>query len=147
METSMLKTLAGKHHSTVTKMARRHKARTMTEQGWRTCFEAKLDRGSRTPLTARFGEIQLVREDNALIRDQQFDEPGFRHREIVGRVTARRCELCGRAGQTVEVHQVRSLAALDNPAMDQPWHQTMRKRRRLTLVVCVDCHELIHGRT
>ncbi|MDR2382216.1 MAG: hypothetical protein LBE08_13825, partial [Bifidobacteriaceae bacterium] len=142
METSMLKTLAGKHHSTVTAMARRHKTRTMTERGWRTCFEARLDRGSRSPLTAKFGEIQLIRDDTAPIRDLRLEEPGFRHRQIVGRVKARVCELCGRAGQTVEVHQVRSLAALDNPKMDQPWHQIMRKRRRLTLVACRDCHDL-----
>ena len=39
-ETSMLKTLAAKHHSTVRKMAARYKAKIETSDGKRTCFEA-----------------------------------------------------------------------------------------------------------
>ena len=40
METSMLKTLAGKHRSTVTKMARKYQAIIDTPHGPRVCFEA-----------------------------------------------------------------------------------------------------------
>src|SRR6266700_5859490 len=40
-ETSMLKTLGAKHKSTVTKMAARHKAKVITDDGPRTCFEAR----------------------------------------------------------------------------------------------------------
>ena len=40
-ETSMLKTLAAKHQSTVSKMAARHKAKAETGDGPRTCFEAR----------------------------------------------------------------------------------------------------------
>jgi MFS family permease len=42
METSMLKTLARKHRSSVTKMAARFKAKITTPHGPRTCFEASL---------------------------------------------------------------------------------------------------------
>jgi hypothetical protein len=56
METSMLKTLAGKHRSTVSKMAAKHKARIQTPHGPRTCFEARIERDGRQPLVARFGE-------------------------------------------------------------------------------------------
>jgi hypothetical protein len=51
METSMLKTLAGKHRSTVSKMATKHKARIDTPNGLRTCFEARIERDGRPPLT------------------------------------------------------------------------------------------------
>ena len=44
METSMLKTLAGKHRSTVTKMAAKHKTTIETPHGPRTCFEAVVER-------------------------------------------------------------------------------------------------------
>ena len=48
-ETSMLKTLAAKHQSTVSKMAARHKAKAETGDGPRTCFEARRRRrASRT---------------------------------------------------------------------------------------------------
>ena len=60
-ETSMLKTLAAKHRSTVTKMARRYKAVTITPHGPRACFEARTERPGRKPLVARFGGIPLKR--------------------------------------------------------------------------------------
>ena len=43
-QASMLKTLAAKHRSTVTTMAARHKAKTETSDGLRTCFEARKKR-------------------------------------------------------------------------------------------------------
>nr|WP_256097123.1 group II intron reverse transcriptase/maturase [Streptomyces agglomeratus] len=58
METSLLKTLAGKHRSTVTKMARKYKSTVETSEGPRTCLTVTVprDRG-RKPLVARFGEV------------------------------------------------------------------------------------------
>jgi group II intron reverse transcriptase/maturase len=49
--TSMLKTLAAKHQSTVTKMAAKHKAKVETLYGLRTCFEARADRHGKQPQT------------------------------------------------------------------------------------------------
>jgi Type II intron maturase len=46
-ETSMLKTLAAKHKSSVAKMAARYKAQVITGHGPRTCFEARLQREAR----------------------------------------------------------------------------------------------------
>jgi hypothetical protein len=55
METSMLKTLACKHRSSVSKMAARFKAKILTPHGPRACFEARVERQGRSPLVARFG--------------------------------------------------------------------------------------------
>jgi group II intron reverse transcriptase/maturase len=55
MKTSMLKTLAHRHRSTVTKMAAKHKAVIATPHGPRRCFEARVERDGRKPLVARFG--------------------------------------------------------------------------------------------
>lgn len=53
---SALKTLAGKHKSTVTKMARRYKASVDTPDGKRICFQATVQREKeKKPLVARFG--------------------------------------------------------------------------------------------
>jgi hypothetical protein len=46
-ETSMLKTLAAKHRSTVTKMARKYKATAITPHGPRICFAARTERPGR----------------------------------------------------------------------------------------------------
>ena len=69
--TSMLKTLAAKHGSTVTKMARKYKARIDTPHGPRTCFEASIERAGRKPLVARFGGIPLKRHKKAVLTDRQ----------------------------------------------------------------------------
>ena len=62
METSLLKTLANKHRSSVPKMARTFKAATGTPDGPRKCLEARVERNGRKPLVARFGGIPLRRQ-------------------------------------------------------------------------------------
>jgi len=58
METSLLKTLAGKHRSSVPKMARRYKTTIETSEGRRTCFRVTVLRGEgKKPLVAQFGGI------------------------------------------------------------------------------------------
>ena len=68
-QTSMLKTLAAKHKSTVTAMAARHKAKIETSDGLRTCFEARKHREGKPDLVARFGGINLRQDRRAVIRD------------------------------------------------------------------------------
>jgi len=145
METSMLKTLAAKHHSTVSKMAAKHKAHITTPQGIRRCFEAKVPRGSRKPLVARFGGIPLARQKDAVIVDRAPAQIIYPRKEIVKRLLKGRCELCHSA-DSVQVHQIRKLADLDASGTHQPaWAQFMAKRRRKTIVVCQSCHDHIHN--
>ena len=68
-KTSMLKTLAAKHRSSVTKMAARHKAKVETSDGPRTCFEARKHREGKRDLVARFGGIILRQNQRAVITD------------------------------------------------------------------------------
>ncbi|MEV0386812.1 hypothetical protein [Nonomuraea sp. NPDC050643] len=66
--------------------------------------------------------------------------------ELIQRLTAEVCELCGSTEQ-VEVHHIRALKDL-NPKgrKHQPdWVTRMASRRRKTLVVCRVCHEDIHA--
>jgi hypothetical protein len=145
METSMLKTLAGKHHSSVTKMAARFKAKIETQHGLRTCFQAEVQREGRKPLVARFGGIPLKRQKTAVLTDRLSTGPLYPNKELIKRLTKGRCELCGRA-DGIQVHHVRQLADLSRPGQPQPaWAGTMAKIRRKSLVVCGDCHDLIHG--
>ena len=65
----MLKTLAAKHRSTVTKMAARHTATIETIDGPRTCFEARKHREGRKGLVARLGGIILRQNRRAVIHD------------------------------------------------------------------------------
>jgi hypothetical protein len=143
-ETSMLKTLAAKHRSTVAKMARKYKAITATPHGPRMSFEARTERPGRKPLVARFGGIPLKRQKKAILVDR-LQAPGpARRKELVTRLLRGRCEWCQQRDQ-VQVHQVRKLADLGSPGPAQPqWASLMARMRRKTLIVCAPCHQLIH---
>ncbi|HZM66201.1 MAG TPA: reverse transcriptase domain-containing protein [Nakamurella sp.] len=144
METSMLHTLAAKHRSTVSKMARKFKAKIVTPHGLRTCFEARFDREGRPPLVARFAGIPLKRQKMAVLTDR---EPirSYPNKELISRLLANRCELCQRT-DTVQVHHVRKLADLDMTGNSPEWVTFMANKRRKSLVVCDECHEQIHQR-
>jgi group II intron reverse transcriptase/maturase len=137
LQTSMLKTLAGKHRSTVAKIAARYKTKITTPHGLRTCFEARLDRSPKPPLVARFGEVPLRRDMTARIADPALPDPLRPPKEIIRRVRSGLCELCGTRPARVEVHQVRGLAALD-PATEVG--ARMLAMRRKTIVLCPACH-------
>ena len=144
-ETSMLKTLGAKHKSTVTKMAARHKAKVITDDGPRTCFEARRKREGKPDLVARFGGIPLKRDRRAVIRDPAPIPPATPYRELIHRLRRKRCELCEH-GATVTVHHVAKLASLGKPGPGQPaWAALMARMRRKTLIVCAPCHEYIHA--
>jgi len=144
-ETSMLKTLAAKHQSTVTKMAARHKAKIETPHGLRTCFEARVPRTGKKDLVARFGGIPLKPDRNRVITDPAPVPAPMPRKELIHRLRAGRCELCGQNG-TVAVHQVAKLTRLGTPGPGQPaWAALMARKRRKTLVVCQPCHEVIHA--
>jgi group II intron reverse transcriptase/maturase len=144
-ETSMLKTLAAKHKSSVAKMAARHKAKIETPHGLRTCFEARIKRDGKPDLVARFGGIPLVRKKNAVLHDTVTRPVPHPRKELIHRLLKRRCELCEETG-AVLAHQVRKLASLGEPGPGQPaWAAKMAQMRRKTLIVCRTCHDAIHG--
>jgi group II intron reverse transcriptase/maturase len=57
MLTSLLKTLAGKHHTTTSKIARKYKTTVETEYGRLACLQVVVPRGDQKPLVAQFGGI------------------------------------------------------------------------------------------
>jgi hypothetical protein len=132
--TSMLKTLAAKHQSTVSKMAAKYQAKVMTRHGLRTCFEARVHRSGRPDLVARFGGIPLVRDKNAVIVDRVPAPAPHPRKELIYRLLTRRCELCGDPGKVL-VHQVRKLSSLGAAGPGQPaWAAFMAAKRRKTLL-------------
>jgi group II intron reverse transcriptase/maturase len=144
-ESSMLRTLARKHRSSVAKMAARHKAKIETSDGLRTCFEARKNREGKKDLVARFGGIILRQDRRAVIRDPAPAPADYPRKELVKRLRKRECELC-EVGTTVAVHQVTGLKTLGKPGPGQPaWAALMARMRRKTLVVCASCHDWIHA--
>ena len=143
--TSMLKTLAAKHSSSVTKMAARHTAKVTTDDGPRTCSEARRKREGKPDLIARFGGIILRQDRRAVIRDHTPVPVPHPRKELTKRLRKRECELC-ETGSVVAVHQVTGLKELGEPGPGQPaWASLMARMRRKTLIVCAPCHEHIHA--
>ncbi len=146
-ETSLLKTLAGKHKSSVVAMARKYKATTETTNGPKKCLKVVVQRGKdKKPLVAQFGGIPLQRKQEAILVDHQPQFSMTNRNELLKRVLADQCELCG-STMHVEVHHIRKLADLEKAGKrERPaWMKQMAARRRKTLVVCRKCHEDIHA--
>ena len=142
METSLLKTLAAKHHSTVAKMAARYKANIETPHGPRTCFEAVRTRGdNRKPLVARFGGIPLKR--HAPRSSPTAPPAGDPTAQGTDHPTPAEPVRTVRRQRPGAVHHVARLADLAPPGPGRPtWANLMAKKRRKTLVVCTPCHEV-----
>lgn len=147
MRSSLLRTLARKYRSTARKMATKYDAIVDTPYGPRKCFEASVERGDgRKPLAARFGGIPLKQQKRATIADHVIPQIVIRHKELIKRLVAGRCEVC-KQNTEIRVHQIRKLADLDQPGRSRPaWMNIMAKRRRKTLMVCQVCHDDIHTR-
>lgn len=147
MQTSLVKTLAGKHKTTVGAIFRRYQARAHVDGRVYKCLQVRIDRQGKRPLVAQFGGLPLKRQPWASLDDTpSFPQGGGGRTELIQRLLADTCELCGTT-TTIEVHHIRKLADLrDKGGREMPaWVQRMAERRRKTLVVCRTCHRHIHA--
>lgn len=146
MKESLLKTLASKHKGKVTDMVRKYQTTTETPHGTMKCLEVIVPREGKKPLVARFGGIPLHRQNAAILTDQPFLVFRNQRNELLKRLLAEKCELCG-SRENIEVHHIRKLADLNTKgrAEKPTWAKCMAARQRKTLVVCQDCHRAIHA--
>ncbi len=148
MERSLTKTLAHKYRIRVAQVYRRYRAVLTTEHGPRRGLQVTVPRdGGRPPLVAQWGGISLARD---ITPRPLYDDPvriwSSRRSEVVQRLLADTCELCGSTEQ-VEVHHIRALKDLNPKGRKHlpEWAVRMAARRRKTLIVCRVCHESIHA--
>lgn len=147
MRKSLLGTLANKHRTRVSSIVRH--LRTEIPVGSRTIRALQVVRfrgQGKRPLIATFGGLSLAWQKDTTITDipkQVFN--GLRS-EIVSRLLAQACEMCGANDGPFEVHHIRKLSDLNQPGRKEKplWIKRMASRRRKTLVVCVKCHKEIH---
>lgn len=146
METSLLKTLAFKHKSSINKMLAKYKTTTTSTNG-RTvpCLQVVVPREDKPPLVATWGGISLSYKKKTVIEDAPYQVYGGRT-ELIKRLLANKCELCG-SEENIEVHHIRKLADLNkhNGKLVPKWKEVLSARRRKTLVTCRDCHHAIHN--
>ena len=136
MEYSCLRTLANKHRSSVPKVIRKFQDGQgqwsipyETKKSWKRCY------------FANYADCRTVKNptDKITVATQQ-------HRLSVNtiekRLKAHKCELCGSTdSDCFEIHHVNKLKNLKGKL---PWEIAMIAKRRKTLVVCHNCHVMIH---
>jgi group II intron reverse transcriptase/maturase len=142
---SLLKTLAYKHKTPTGAQLRKYRANFQAANGTTySCLEIQIPREGKKPLIARFGGIPLQRQSRAILVDQVPIYERSERNELVKRLLADKCEMCGSREQ-VQVHHIRKLADLEKGGRERPrWVKIMAARRRKTLVVCHLCHQAIH---
>ena len=146
MEWSLTHTLAAKHKTTCRKVFRSYKSIVQTEHGPRKCLKVVKEQGEgKRPLVAWFGGIPLKRTRQAVLVDRQPQRYRFNRNELVKRLQANECEMCG-STEDVQVHHIRALRDLNVKGQrEKPkWVQLMAARKRKTLVVCRTCHLNAH---
>ncbi len=137
---SLLKTLAAKRKSTVTKVAKSlrkgDKSVLLVTKGSESfafpIFSLKSMQGN----PASFGDIDLHPST------WQFT---LSNTELIQRLAARKCEYCGTEEGPFEVHHIRKLT--DVSKGKKLWQITMARRQRKTLVMCSLCHDKLHAGT
>lgn len=146
MQESLIKTLACKHRITRKKAYTKYSGKVISENGKvLKCLRVEVEREGKKPLVATFGGFSIKRKPTLSI-DDQTPKPINTRTEVLQRLMANACEICG-SSENVEVHHIRKLSDLKKQGSDPNtgWKALMAKRRRKTLVVCRTCHVAIHN--
>ncbi len=148
MELSLVKTLAKKFKTSCRKIYKRYRTTIDTKDGTYRVLQVIVERDSKKPLTTYFGGVSLRWNKWVKIDDKRDNHIWNRRSEVVQRLLAQECELCG-ATDNIEVHHIRKLADIKlHGRKERPeWMLKMSARKRKTLIVCRQCHEKIqYGR-
>ena len=136
MKFSMLKTFAQKLNSSVRTIANKYREDDKFVV-WYT--DKKGERKPRVFYNEGFKRITDLGTQKCDNLPYLFNTPTM---SLIERLTANKCELCGKEGNVVS-HHVRKLSALRGKT---EWERKMLKMHRKSLIVCVECHNMIHAK-
>ena len=137
-EVSCLKTLAAKHQSTVRKMAAKHR------QGRDFVVTPTTKEGN----TRRYTLFKLRNWKSPKPKENADNIPhtgiflANNRNSLKERLAANLCEFCGKSGGYFEVHHIRKLKDVKGK---EAWERILIARRRKTMVLCNECHALLHA--
>jgi len=135
MEYSLYKTIAAKYRITMTKA----KIKYTRDNIFSVPYETKTGMKSAIFYNKGFTRVKTP------LYDSVDTTPEYSHlykpRELFRRYKSGICELCGTKSDAVAIHQVKSLLDLKD---NTEWEKLMKKKHRKTLIVCEECHGLIH---
>jgi len=145
--TSLLKTLAGKFRTRVSKVIEMYRVPDQEH----TTFRKVILRPDKEPLVATFGGMSLRKNPDGMGKDgfdpnRAWHRPASKRTEAVMHLLFGECVLCG-GDDHIEMHHIRKLSDIDRPGRrpKEPWERIMAARRRKTIPVCKRCHGDIHA--
>ena len=134
-QTSLVKTLAAKHKTSLA----------MIYQRYTDGKEKRL-----TVVDGKYKSEWLTLKDisRSAKTKEDVDEvynvmPNLTRSEITERLRAEECEYCGKTAGYFEVHHVRKMADIKDGK--EFWQKLMIARNRRKIVLCVECHDLLHA--
>ena len=145
MERALVQTLAYKYKVSASTVYRRHHATVLNDNGKTyKALQVVIERTGKKPLSATWGGISLARQMTKHLPDNPPKVWNDRT-ELVQRLQAAECELCGSA-EKVNAHHIRKLADLQKHGRTPPrWVVLMAARQRKTLILCHTCHRDLHA--
>jgi group II intron reverse transcriptase/maturase len=145
METSLTKTLARKHKLAMRRVYEKYGTELVVDGKKYKGLQARIPRQEKDPLVATWGGVPLIWNIKATLEEHP-PKIYNKRTELVQRLLAGHCELCGSPEQ-VEVHHVRKMSDLHHyPGREKPpWVKRMIELKRKTMPLCRTCHEDIHA--
>lgn len=141
---SLIKTLAAKHRTK--KQTIRRKYQRFTNLKREKLIGVEVQRNNKSPLRAIFGKKPIQRHIGTVIRDK-IQAIHVKRNELIKRLLAEVCELCGIKNVSLEGHHIRKLKDLIKMWKNKQkpkWIEKMITIKRKTLFVCTSCHQSIH---
>ena len=136
MEYSCLKTLAGKHRSSIGKIKTMFKD---GKGGW--CVPYETSRGKKNLYFADFRQCKGNKHATDNIPRTWVINQNART-TFDSRLKAKKCELCG--SETAERYEIHHVNKVKNLKGKSDWEKYLIAKKRKTMVVCYDCHRAIH---
>jgi hypothetical protein len=144
-QTSLLKTLAAKHKSSVSKMVKKYQTHKRVQGYTYKVFQVVINRDNgKKPLISYYGAIPLKRNPYPTKINDNIEKNYGRKYEIIDRLNADKCEMCGMEGP-VEMHHRNPMRNVHKKGKKSlpAWEARMIAMRRKTLAVCWPCHKAI----
>jgi len=151
MERSLVHTLASKLKISVSQVYRRYSGYVETDQQRYKVLQTRIeDPSSNKKRWFTWGGIPLRRRYLVNQTLQDHKQRGYQgSSELVARLLAHHCEVCGKETQELEGHHIHRMQDLERYSKWTPppyWVFVMTARRRKTLFVCRECHHSIHSK-
>ncbi len=123
-------------------VVKKYRADTVVDGKKYKVLQVRISRQEKKPLVATWGGVSLSWDSKATLAEQPLTVKRGNHSELVQRLLAGDCELCG-ATENVEVHHVRAMKDLHTyPGRAKPeWVKRMTALKRKTMPLCRTCHE------